>query len=376
MPGIKSSPSPLVGGDANQFIIEAIHDLPAPMASDDEVPVSSPQDATSGGGDSATTSDIVQTDDPARYLDAADTSLSIFTVDFVYGASLRQLIEFLKRVAKELPLVFSKYGISTAVCSASRQITAHAVIRREDLTRFEVDETKANHPATPTDQEWYHVVNVDSSDLFEQISKVGKKDSIRLFQPLEQPGELRVLSCCSVKGSIRVQAGSVRLRPYTPVAYSIVENPRKLTTEPNVTIQLSRFCGAIAAFAKRRLERAQSIDKIEMALFDGAATLTGLVTGGSGPPTQAGVVTFGSRPSNLEAEPPSAKVLLSAHTLPALLKTTNIATEGVVRLYSSGPSLVRAEIPVGCYGTVRIYLSGALRGRGAAPREQPASVAK
>lgn len=327
--------------------------LPPPIGSDDDA-------AQEEGSVLPKPAPLIE--DPAKYLDAAPTEPSIFVVDFVYGASLRQLIEFLKRVAKELPLVLSKHGISTAVCGASRQITAHAVIRREDLTRFIVDESRANYAPAPNDQEWYHVVNVDSGDLFEQISKVGKRDAVRIFQPKETPNEIRVLSCCFVKGAVQTRFGTVRIRPYTPVSYSIVENPRRFTTEPNVTMQLSRFCATISSFAKKRAEKAQAIDKIELALFENSVSFTGLAAGGR-PPPAVETVTFGARPA--EGAAPSSRVVLSMHTLPALLKITGVSADSVVRLYASNTNLVRAEVAVGCYGVIRIFLSGAARGRGA-----------
>lgn len=345
------------------------YDAPARMGDD-----TAESGAPVGAGESSATARnltvaSINTDESIHHLDAAPFEPCVFVADFASGSTFRQLIEFLKRVAKELPLVISRHGISTAVCSTSRQITAHAVIRREDLTRFAVDETAVNYPpaaplgGAPRPAAWYHIVNVDASELFDQISKIGKKDALRIYQTVNEPGELKIRVCIAVKGATQSWVKTVRLRPYTPVSYSITENPRRCTTEPNVTVQLSRFCAAVSVFAKKRSEKSQSTEKIELNLFECGAKLG--VTSARSPAAWAPEgIMFGTLDDADVETTPLSRIALSSHTLPALLKLANIAPEGVVRLYASGASLIRAEVPVGCYGTVRIYLSEAVRGRG------------
>lgn len=278
----------------------------------------------------------------------------IFLAEFASGYTFRQFVEFLKRVAKELPLAFSRHGISTAVCSSSRQITAHAVVRREDLTCFLVNESALNLPARSGDPaEWRHIVSVDTSELFDQVRLVAKKDSVRVFQTLAEPECIWVQVCRGTQCEL-AHSGAVRARVYTPVSYFITEDPRRATACPNATVQIARFCTALASLSKTRVE------KVILQVYEDGALLVGVVAPGKSPHAP---VTLGAAVP--EGSVPQAAVVLSPQTIAALLKTSNLVADGVVRMYASGATLVRIEVAVGCYGSVRLYISEVARGRGA-----------
>lgn len=262
--------------------------------------------------------------------------------EFSSGYTFRQFIEFSKRVTKDLPFAFSRKGISTAFCSSYRQVTVNAVFRREDLTKFYINTRGVNIQQSNDDNdEWYHLVNIDASELFDQVKNISKKDGIRLVQYFnDNKLHIQIFSTTSSERLLSTK-GTVQIRAYTPVSYTIMEHNRRHLTCPNVTIQLSNFSACLSGLVRARL------GSISIRVMD------------------KGIIVFGVTPTGAESntifgtgkDDDGYIFPLTYQSIVVLIKLSNLNSEGVARLYCSGPKVLRIEISIGCYGAVRIYVS-------------------
>jgi hypothetical protein len=288
----------------------------------------------------------------------------VFGFEIHTGHTFRQFIEFARRVARFIPLAISRQGISTAFCSTSRHLTVNAVFRREDLTVFTVEPALVNTP-TPTAagspqsasvsqkvSDWNHIINVDTTELFDAMRAVAKKDGIRIRQlaPCRDKNvDLQVFSGIAPFSTREV---TISVHPYIPVSYKVEEPNRRQTIEPNVTIRLSHLCSVLSAFSKARLV------KMCFKIFPNGMLIEGSQAFGA-PSVKS--VAFGDIP--LPSTTPPFVIQLSNLTITPLTKTLNFSNDGIARMYCSSNGLVRVEIPIGCYGIVRIYVKDSTSGR-------------
>lgn len=314
-------------------------------------------------------------------LSGVDFEKFLFFVEFKSGYIFRQFVEFTKRVSKELPLAFTRRGISTAYCSVTRQMIANAIVRAEDLTYFYVNEKYVNLPAPSShhfhqqqqpvsfsssqsssavvpqhnqvSQEWIHIINIDTVDLVEHVKSVSKKDSLIISQRLSKPDVIQI-QCCGNKTDGGIV--TIRTRNYTPVSYNIVEANRRPTTCPNVTIQLSKFCNCLLSLVKSRFS------KIFMRIYSEGVTIIGTSQSGSRSATFGRISNPSSSSSqNDSVSAPQASSLynqinLSIQSVSALIKMMNFNTDGVVRIYCSTNTMARIETSIGCFGNMRVYV--------------------
>jgi len=251
----------------------------------------------------------------------------------------------------------------------------NSVIRAEDLTCFFVNEKYVNIPNTrqnilsssetasskimsPAVQEWVHIINVDTSDLVEHVKSVSKKDSLIISQRVSKP-EVIQLQCCGNKTDGGIV--TIRTRNYTPVSYNIVEANRRPTTCPNVTIQLSKFCNCLLSLVKSRFS------KIFMKIYPEGITIIGTSQTGS----SSRSATFGRIVSLLQPHQsvgmsssdsmtplttPYHQINLSVQSVSSLIKMINFNSDGIVRIYCTTNTMARIETPIGCFGSMRVYV--------------------
>jgi hypothetical protein len=332
------------------------HSFPLPVLpkKDSEPPISdedfSSDDASSAKDDASSDEQFDRREAPP-----IDKSVLIFYVEFSNGYTFRQFVEFSKRVSKQLPLAFSQKGITTAICSSTRQMIVNSVFRREDLTRFEVNRAFVNIPAEGS--EWFHIVNLDTGELFDQIRAVAKKDGVRLMQRADRPESIQI----QIFGP-KTDGGTsnIRVKKYSPISYTVTEPNRRPSTCPNVTVQLARFCSCLSGLIKARYS------KVAVRIFASGVTVLGATATGSS--TRG--ATFGTVPTGISptgqtiGESPETddsefcQISLASPTVNSLVKLINFHSEGVIRIYCSSPSVVRIETSLGCYGSIRIYLGG------------------
>lgn len=294
----------------------------------------------------------------------------VFFFEIVSSHTFRQLIEFLKRISREIPLVVSREGIAAAVWSAtSRQLFANVTLRREDMLRFFVREEAVNLPAEDGDPEWFHVVKVDASELIDQLRAVAKRNSVCIYQPLEAPDRLYIRATPDDAKEVQEagesnpleeaneddeapvpRGGWARIRAHAPVAFRNEDLPPRATACPNATARLARFCAGVSRMQKARAER------MSLRIYERGATISG--TSGDG----ALSIAFNDPPES-DTEP-IASITLAGNTVPALAKIANFAPEGVVKIYAIGAAGARIDVPVGCYGSARLYIYEIAKARG------------
>lgn len=268
----------------------------------------------------------------------------IFNFTILNGYSFRHLFEFSKRIFREMPLVFSRNGITTAMCSSNRQIIMNAIIRREDVPFFYIDANAVNMPSIEACPEWYHVVNVDTLEMFDHVRNVVKKDGVKIYQYRDSPQTIEV----TIFGT-KAQSKSISVKPYTPVSYHVADETRRPVACPNLSVPISKFCGSLS-----RLLRSKT-GKYMMKVF-----ANGIIFVSSS--DQNHCATFcdngdGCGGASSPEGSPIISTIITPHVMTAFAKIANFSRDGAIKFYCAGANVVRVEAPIGSYGTLRFFIS-------------------
>lgn len=267
----------------------------------------------------------------------------IFSFSVTSGNSLRHFAEFAKRVAKEIPMIITDRGISIALCSQSRQIVCHVAIRKEDLTEFHVDDNLKTSGESESFK-WKHCLNVDSYELIQALRTVSKKESVKIRQ-LEENGPIYVDTISGISTIVKTSI-------FSPPKFDIIEEEKVPSTEPTVTVSISRFTSELNSLFKSRL------GKIKLHLFENILTIVGY----SQTNVSKRIVNISTNPqpilSPLNLEDSISTVSLLPTTFSALSKISGISSEGVIKFYKSLTTTqrIRIELPISCFGILRIYI--------------------
>lgn len=302
-------------------------ELPPPLSSDSE----SEEERAKGD------------EDEKAFKDVTEDKECIFSLTILNGYSFRHLFEFSKRVFREMPLIFSRSGITSATCSSNRQIVVNAILRREDIPFFHVNPRLVNMPATQ-ETEWYHVVNIDTVEMFESVRNIVKKDSVKLCQYADSPRTLEIV----IFGS-KMHRQTISTRPYTPVSYYIADEIKRPTACPNLSVSIAKFCGCLS-----RLLRSKT-GKYNFRVYSNGVSFTSVSDA-------AFSVSFkdlgnghgGTAPFDTE---PLVTTIVTSQLMTALAKIANFSRDGAIKFYCAGTNVVRVEAPIGAYGTLRFFIS-------------------
>jgi hypothetical protein len=267
---------------------------------------------------------------------------ALFSMSITCGNSFRHFAEFARRISKEMPIVVTNVGLSIVMCSNSRQLVLHAAIRKEDLIEFYIDQTVSNSGSFEGIN-WSHSLNVDTNELVTAMRTVSKREPVRIRQLV-------------INGPLIVETPSgalthVKTYNFSAPLFDISETERRASCDPAVTIALSRFSAELTALSKSRLGR------VKLGLREHSLS----ISGSSQTNVSKRTVVISSTllaPPTLHPPPFLSTINLQPNTFAALGKIGCINVEGVARFYNSPntPKMIRIEIPMGCIGTVRIYL--------------------
>jgi hypothetical protein len=282
---------------------------------------------------------------------------SVFAVEFFAGHALRHLADFVRRVAKEIPLTFSPFGISTVICGPLRHATANIILRREAMTLFHVNPARAN--ASESLDDWLHTVNINSADLYDACKQVSKRDVVVISQrDSHGPVEVRVIKQCGA-----TVTSTIDVREYTPVVYSLAEADTRPSFAPNVTMSVTIFNAALTAISKLRN------GKLAIAIYESSLVLAN--TNGSGA-TSVAVIFSAAAPRGRRILPsavrdavgtaPNFVTILTAAVVTYLTKLDSLSSEAAVRFYADPhATIARIETPISHIGCLQLHLPSVLR---------------
>lgn len=254
-----------------------------------------------------------------------------FFAELISGYTFRQFVEYAKKTTEEIPFSFSKLGISTAFLSKNKQTLTSAIFRREDIMKFYV-----------ADEDEVYVFNILSQDLYQQVKNVAKKEGVRLFKYSTETESIHVRVFGSKSDCQDIS--TLETRPPTTQTYTVKEHNRRSTHSPNITMNLGKFCSILSGITKSK------IPITNLSVYNEGIVLEGL--------SRSEVVKRSASFGDIEVgegEYPFHFKLLPG-TVDALSKMTNFHTEGIIRVYGSCANVVRLEIPISCYGMVKIYI--------------------
>lgn len=304
--------------------------LKVDKASDDETDVASPSEQSIRS--------FVKNMDSSSIIDRSQT---LFFSEFSGGFEFRQFIEFIRKISKELPLAISPLGISTKICSSTRNMVVNISFRRRDLTEFYLAESFEDSTNVQMSSFPYIIVNLDVKNLQDAVKNIAKKDDgIYLFQPKSQPNHV----CVQMTGnkSDESPAYPIRIHRYTPVSCSIIDSYKRPSYFPNITIRLRLFCSCLSSLFKARF------NNVILNVYEGGLCIQGQSSSGN---LSSGTV-FGK----INSDEIPHKFILHIDTASILSKLSNFQHNGVIRIYCSSSNLIRFECGIGCFGSVQIYI--------------------
>jgi hypothetical protein len=286
------------------------------------------------------------------------SSSFIFFVEFSSGYSFRQLVEFACRVSPhEFPMVFTNKGIDIAIGNISRynSIVVNINIRAEDLIKYHINIDHVN--VKGTQDNWCHIVCVDTIELLNQIRSVAKRDTICLMQKANRQSNIRL----QLSGP-KTDGGSINIKSksFVPVEYEIkqLKTAESLNPFPNATILLSKFSSCLIGLQKAKYHRIL-LHVYEQGVVILGATTTGSITRGS----PFGIVPLDSMSLAKFTDNPNRSyfsVTLPNTAVNSLLKLVNFHNDGVIKLYCTNDNTIRFELNLSCYGAVQIFISDSI----------------
>lgn len=265
--------------------------------------------------------------------------------DFSDGYTCRQMFEFFRLGLPNAPMFFSDNGITIEGANGLKTLYVKCYINRKNLVGYYFDPNNCNDKENNR-----HIINYQLPDFLIQVKSLAKKESIRIRHFKDSPdhvfGQFYGGNKTTAQGSVYF-----RTQKYEPASYDIDDGVTEETL-PNQVVPLASFCSVCASIVHHKYPFASFI-----VYPQGVRIVSGSDTGSAGIHEGWGDFYEDEEEDPNEIDQPFI-TYVSLADVKALAKTSNLNTQGIVRIYSTRNQIIRLEIPTGTLAETMVILQG------------------